>query len=77
MGAQMTQKRARIIAASTTLAFLAACGSAALLPETTLFGPTMESAFALDKTDEPLSSEEILGLAADRPLSLTTDPIDL
>ena len=77
MGARMAQNRTKAIAATASLALLVACGSAAMLPVTQLFGPTMTTAFALDETDAPLSSAEIAGLATDRPLSLTTDPIDL
>ena len=49
----------------------------ALLPVDSLFGPTMQAAFLLVETDAPMASADIVGLAADRPLSLTTDPIDL
>lgn len=77
MGAHMAQNRTKAIVATATLGLLVACGSAAMLPVTQLFGPTMAAALALGPTDEPLSSTEIAGLSTDRPLSLTTDPIDL
>ena len=77
MGGEMTRNRTRIIVASAMLGLLAACGGAALLPVDSLFGPTMQAAFLLVETDAPMASADIVGLAADRPLSLTTDPIDL
>lgn len=77
MGAQMTHTRTRAIFASATFGLLVACGSNAMLPATQLFGPTMTMAFAQDETDAPLALDVISGLATDRPLSLTTDPIDL
>lgn len=77
MGGHMSKNRTRAIIAGATLALLVACGSNAMLPVTKLFGPTMTMAFAQKTTDAPLTSEVILGLATDRPLSLTTDPIDL
>ena len=72
----MSQKRTRLVAVTATVAFVAACGGSDMKPITSLFGPTMQMAFALSPTDAPLTSAEIQGLTVDLPLSLTTDPID-
>lgn len=73
----MPKSRSTAIAVSATLVLLAACGNDALLPVTQLFGNTMTLAFAQDTTEAPLGSDVITGLKTERPLSLTTDPIDL
>lgn len=77
MGGHMSTNRTRAIVAAATVTLLVACGNNSLLPVTSLFGPTMTSAFAKSSTDAPLTSAQILQLASDRPVSLTTDPIDL
>ena len=73
----MTHNRTRLVVLSATIAFLAACGGSQMIPATSLFGPTMKQAFSRSATDEPLTSAEIQRLMVDRPLSLTTDPIDI
>ena len=77
MGGRMSHNRTRLVILSATVAFLAACGGSQLIPATSLFGPTMTKAFARSTTDAPLTSAEIQNLAEERPLSLTTDPIDI
>lgn len=73
----MTQKRTRFIVAAATLGILAACNNSDLTPVTAMFGQTMQAAFALTATDEPLTSAQIQGLATEVPVSLTTEPVDL
>ena len=77
MRGHMTRTRTKATLALATFAFLVACGNGALLPVTQLFGATMTSAFAQDATDAPLGSAVVSRLSNERPLSLTTDPIDL
>ncbi len=73
----MTITRTKATLALAAFTLLVACGNGALLPVTQMFGTTMTMAFAQDTTDAPLSSAVIARLSTERPLSLTTDPIDL
>ena len=73
----MTKNLKVFLAGMAIVAFVAACNDGDMKPVTSMFGPTMKAAFALDETDEPLTTAKIQGLLTDSPLSLTTDPINL